>query len=148
MAITVTLQGLSEFRGQLPQIPENIQKRVILDLSQVAYDFAERGARRHARSTDSALMQSLFNQQIPNGRMVGHDLKRAPQALFVNAGTVPHIIRPKDKKALRWVVGNRFIFAKEVKHPGYRGDGYIIQSATEALRQFAAIVDKATKDSA
>ena len=146
MAITVTLQGLSEVRGQLPQIPENIQQRVIFNLSQVAFDFAEQGARRHAKT--GPLMQSLFNRAIPGGREVGHDLNRAPHALFINAGTKPHIIRPKDKKALRWVVGNRFIFAKEVKHPGYRGDGYIVQSATEALRQFAAIVDKATKDSA
>lgn len=146
MTITVTLQGLSEVRGQLPQIPQNIQKRVIFNLSQVAYDFAEQGARRHAKT--GPLMLSLFNRAIPGGREVGHDLNRAPHALFINAGTKPHIIRPKDKKALRWVVGNRFVFAKEVKHPGYRGDGYIVQSATEALRQFAAIVDKATKDSA
>ncbi len=40
--------------------------------------------------------------------------------LYLEEGTKPHIIRPKDKKSLRWKVGSgdRFAFAKEVHHPG------------------------------
>ena len=45
-------------------------------------------------------------------------------AKWFEEGTKPHIIRPKDKKSLRFrsTKGNKgfgnFVFAKEVKHPG------------------------------
>jgi hypothetical protein len=54
----------------------------------------------------------------------------APYARFVHDGTKPHLI-PKQpmphpvtgKKALRWV-GKAGLpaFARQVKHPGYKGD--------------------------
>ncbi len=143
---TITLKGLSEVRVKLPKIPKEIERQVILRLSQVVYDQAFAGASRHSKT--GALLQSLYNRSIPGGREIGHDPQRAPHALFVNMGTKPHIIRPKDKKALRWVMGNRFVFAKSVKHPGYRGDAYILDAAADAMSQFKQIVDKATKDAA
>jgi len=40
--------------------------------------------------------------------------------LYLEEGTAPHVIRPKNKKALRWKTGggDKFAFAKEVHHPG------------------------------
>lgn len=146
MSITITLPGLSNAVGTIKNVPKEFQRRVILNLSQEAYESAYKGASRHSKT--GVLLQSLFNRAIPNGRIVGHDLKEAPQALWVNLGTKPHEIRPKNKKALRWVAGSRFAFAKVVKHPGYQGDAYIIRAATDALRQFDAIVTRALKDSA
>jgi hypothetical protein len=143
MTIKVTLQGLSEVRGTLPKIPPELERRVIFDMSQIAFDTIEQGAQRHHKT--GKLRLSLFNRKVEGGREVGHDLRVAPQALWINAGTRPHDIRPKNKKALRWVVGNRFVFARFVRHPGYVGDGYVIRSATDALRQFSAIVDRAMK---
>lgn len=38
---------------------------------------------------------------------------------YVDEGTVPHIIRPKNAKMLHWVsAGGEDVFAKEVHHPG------------------------------
>ena len=42
----------------------------------------------------------------------------APQASFVEYGTKPHIIRPKNARALRWVGESGPIFAASVRHPG------------------------------
>jgi hypothetical protein len=145
MTIKVTLQGLSEVRGTLPKIPPELERRVIFDMSQIAFDTIEQGAQRHASPRSSKLLLSLFNRKIEGGRAVGHDLRVAEHAKWINAGTRPHDIRPRNKKALRWVVGNRFVFARFVRHPGYVGDGYVIRSATDALRQFSAIVDRAMK---
>lgn len=144
MTIKLTLQGLSEAVGTIKQIPPELERRVILDLSQVAYESAYAGAASHSKT--GVLLQSLFNRAVPNGRAVGHDIDRAPQALWVNLGTRPHDIRPRNKKSLRWASGGQFIFAKLVKHPGYAGDAYVIRSATDALRQFSAIVDAAMKE--
>ena len=55
---------------------------------------------------------------------------------FIEFGTPPHIIRPKNKKALRFEVGKvarlsgkksgkNIVFAKEVKHPGSRPNPFI-----------------------
>jgi len=46
-------------------------------------------------------------------------------ALFVEFGTSPHIIKPKDKQALKFKAGGEFIFAKEVHHPGTRPNPFI-----------------------
>lgn len=148
MPIRVTLQGLSEVRGTLPDIVPEAQRKVIFGLSQVAFDEVEAGAGRHTRAGGTgALRQSVFNRVTPggDGRTVGHDLQRAPHALWVNAGTRPHVIRPKNKKALRWAFGGRFFFAKKVNHPGYGGDAYVVFAATAAMSQFDAILDRAMK---
>ena len=139
MTITLRLSGLSEATGTLRGIMPHLTDKTILGLSQVAYDEAQIGAARHNKT--GALVQSLFNRAVPGGREVGHDTRRAPQALWVNLGTKPHVIMPKNKKALRWSGGGKFFFAGKVNHPGYRGDPYIINAATLAVQQFARILD-------
>jgi hypothetical protein len=43
----------------------------------------------------------------------------AKQAIFIERGTKPHEIRPKNRKALRIPqAGGGYLFAKLVKHPG------------------------------
>ena len=144
MAITVEVTGAKELIAELRDLPEAFQKPVINKLAAVAYDSAQKGAGRHV--VTGALFQSLYNRPITGGRAVGHDPNRAPHAVFVNFGTRPHQIRPKNKKALRWASGNGFIFAKLVNHPGYRGDPYMVQAKDDALAQFSAIVDKTLKE--
>lgn len=143
----IRIAGLTDAIGKLNGIPQKLERSVLLQMSQIAYDSAQRGAGRHSKTGGTgALFQSLYNRQIPKGREVGHDPQRAPHALFVNLGTRPHIIEPKNKKALRWASGGRFFFAGRVKHPGYRGDAYMIAATTDAVRAFRAIVDQGMKD--
>ena len=143
--MSVEINGLKELVFDLRAFPDKIQEKVIARLSQVAYNSAQKGAGRHV--VTGALYQSLFNRPIAGGRQVGHDTRRAPHAKFVIQGTRPHTIRPKNKKALRWVDGNGFRFAKFVNHPGYRGDPYMDAAADDALRQFIQITTDATKGS-
>ena len=143
--IEVTVNGVKELLDDLRTMPKEIERKVILRMSQIAYDSAERGADRHTKT--GALRQSLYNREITRGRAVGHDPSRAPYAAYVNFGTRPHKIFPKTKKALRWPVAGGFAFAKFVNHPGYRGDPYIIKAQDDALRQFKTIVDKSFKES-
>lgn len=146
MAIQIRVNGIDAANDQLRSLPEAIEASVIRQMAQIAYDSAERGADAHTKT--GAMRQSLFARAIPKGREVGHDLQRAPHALFVQFGTRPHVIEPSKKKALRWPSGGAFAFAKRVNHPGYRGDAYLARAADDAVRQFAAIVDRALKESA
>lgn len=145
MAIDIQVNGIKELIADLRALPDNLENKVILGMSQIAYDSAFKGAGRHSKS--GALLQSLFNRKIPGGRSVGHDTGRAPQALWVNFGTRPHKIRPNKKKALRWAGPNGFIFAKIVNHPGYIGDPYMVKAKDDAVSQLQAIVDKTLKES-
>lgn len=143
--IEIEVNGVKELLGDLNQFPEKLQGKVMLGLSQKAYDEAQRGAGRHV--VTGALFQSLYNRKIADGRQVGHDPGRAPHAAFVQFGTRPHTIAPKTKKALRWAGPNGFIFAKIVNHPGYIGDPYMIKAKDSALSIFQSIIDKAMKES-
>ena len=66
MAINVEVTGAKELIAELRDLPDSFQKPVILKLSQVAYDSAQKGAGRHV--VTGALFQSLYNRAIPGGR--------------------------------------------------------------------------------
>lgn len=143
--IEVTVSGITELIRDLRDLPQGMEQQVIRDLSQVAFDSAQKGAGRHFRS--GALFQSLLNRAITGGRKVGHDRNRAPHALFVIFGTRPHVIRPNKRKALRWVGPQGFVFAKSVNHPGYAGDDYLLQARDDAFGQLQTITANALRRS-
>ena len=144
MPISVRTSGVAETVRALQGYPPHVETRTIERLSQVTFDEASRGAGRHNKT--GALLQSLYNRAITKGRAVGHDPQRAPHAVFVNFGSNAHTIKPRTRKALRWPQGGKFRFAKLVRHPGYRGDGYLFLAADSAVRQFASIVDAASRE--
>ncbi|MFH8577113.1 hypothetical protein [Streptomyces zaomyceticus] len=54
-----------------------------------------------------------------------------PAVRYVLDGTRPHVIRPRNAKALRFDMGGRIVFAKKVNHPGTRANNFL----GEALRE-------------
>lgn len=56
-------------------------------------------------------------------------------AFFVDAGTVPHPIRPKKGRGLSWQAGGRTIFSRRVMHPGTRARPFRVRAARESLRR-------------
>lgn len=46
-------------------------------------------------------------------------------AIYLEFGTAPHIIRPKNAKALHWKSGGNDVFAKVVHHPGTQPQPFI-----------------------
>ena len=51
----------------------------------------------------------------------------------VEFGTLPHIITPKNKKALKFKSGGKTIFAKRVNHPGTRPNNFIRRTIRRKL---------------
>ena len=144
MTIRVEVIGADAAADALKAIPVKLERAVLLGMSQIVYDHAEAAADRHTKT--GALRQSLYNREIPGGREVGHDPERAPHAVFVHWGTKPHDIRPKNKKSLRWAGAGGFFFSKLVRHPGYKGDAYMVEAAREAVRRMPEIVARHMKD--
>jgi hypothetical protein len=107
-------------------------------LAQAVFDDVQGGADAHTKT--GALFQSVRIKKSAVGYLIDHDERRAPYAEFVMRGAKPHAIRPKTKKALRWVGGNQFVFARFVRHPGYQGDPYMKRAAEAAPRHFERIL--------
>jgi hypothetical protein len=63
----------------------------------------------------------------------------AEHALYVELGTPPHIIRPKNAKALHWKSAGKDVFAKRVNHPGTRPNPFI---RTTLMKDLPKIVEK------
>ena len=57
-----------------------------------------------------------------------------PYLHFLEQGTKPHLIRPREKKALRFNAGGSEIFAKLVRHPGStKHKGFIKVKTVDAI---------------
>ncbi len=141
--IELNIDGLAAIREQFRRMVPETKRQVLSGMAQTAYDTAQRQVDTH--TVTGALARSLFlKPEGDDAWIIGHHRQHAPHALFVHWGTRPHVIRPKTKKALRWVGGSGggtgFIFAKFVNHPGYPGDAWLVKAADEAVRQFDAIV--------
>lgn len=143
--IEVNIQGIEAIRASFARLVPETQTKVLKGLAQVAFDAAQRQVDTHTQT--GALARSLrLRSDGDGGWIIGHDQQSAPYAPFVHWGSRPHVIRPREKKALRWPSGQGgqtgFVFAKWVRHPGYAGDAYLVKAADEAVRQFDAIVNR------
>ena len=95
-------------------------------------------AGQHNKS--GALVRSLETRRLaPMDWVIAHRAQHAPHAIFVHDGTKPHKILPRGgpgRSMLRFTVGNKIVFAKEVNHPGYKGDKWMERAADMAPRIF------------
>ncbi len=65
---------------------------------------------------------------------------------FVEFGTPPHIITPKEKEALKFKIRRekgKIVFAKVVKHPGTRPNPFIRNTIQNKLRNI--IIEEISK---
>ena len=93
--------------------------------------------RKAERVAALARQYSASHGSIPDGIVVGPAQGKSikvisthPATIWVHNGTRPHLIRPRRARALRFVVDGQVVFAKVVRHPGWRGDPFL----TKALR--------------
>lgn len=56
----------------------------------------------------------------------------------VHEGSRAHVIRPRNKRVLRWLGKGGFVFSKISHHPGYKGDPFLY----DALDDNSAEIDK------
>ena len=139
MSITVNVSGTEAVRAKLAQLGDVLSRQALAATAVEVEDYVAQQASVHNKT--GALVRSVFKTQTADGWLIGHDLQHAPHALFVHWGTRPHVIRPKNKKALRWAAGGKFAFAKQVNHPGNAPDKWLERAAALAPAIFAKHVD-------
>lgn len=91
---------------------------------------AQNEARRLVRVRTGTLLSTIRKQPgyIASGPYVDVVAGKSgltPYMGFEHDGTVAHVIRPRSRKALRFPVGGRVVFATKVNHPGTRGSKFL-----------------------
>jgi len=176
MPISIRVAGTELVTNELIGLTPKLERTVLARMSQIAFDEAQRGAGTHSKKGDlfaSLYNRKTATggrevghdpQRAPHALWVNFGTR--PHKIKGKPLPTPYRVYPKDpngvlafkvrgifrrwylkrQKTLRWVVGNRFVFANSIQHPGYRGDAYIIRAADDAIRQFNAIVNEAFND--
>ena len=142
--IKTEITGNEAVREAFQTLVPKVQKNAIARLAAAIHDDVKDRIGTHTKT--GALEQSLRWVKREDEHLIYNDLQRAPHAMFVHWGTSPHVIRPKNKRVLRWPLPGGFAFAKKVNHPGYEGHPYFVQAAKEAPRMFAAIVQQLQRE--
>lgn len=88
------------------------------------------------------LRDSLRIQIMPDRVIIGPDLVMAPYAPYVEHGTRPHEIKPKNPKGvLAFKVDGKTVIVKKVNHPGTKAQPFVLpafEAWVESLGPLAA----------
>ena len=142
--LQVNVSGTDAVRRMLdaigPKLVRPAMARTVEDLE----DYIAGQAGQHHKN--GALVRSLETKRLtPMDWIIAHRAQHAPHAIFVHDGTKPHKITPRGgpgHSILRFTVGNKIVFAKEVNHPGYKGDKWMERAADMAPRIFEKYVSE------
>ena len=115
-------------------VPDKTQEMVKRQLKMAARDIKEYAAEHHRyTSRGGDLERRGVIYRVKDNKAVLSLNPNVPYAVFVHEGTKPHIIEPRNKKALRWVARGEFAFAKRVHHPGTEKDQFLYEAAENEM---------------
>lgn len=105
------------------ELPNALERNIAVAIRMAADEAANQARAHHDYVDRSGVLTNSIDSDGPNGSLASNDLVAtvsagAPYALYVEKGTKPHKIKPKDRSVLRFPVGGGFVFASGVNHPG------------------------------
>lgn len=77
------------------------------------------------KNTEARDRSNLRRSIIVNVTKKGIQINMDEYGKYVEFGTPPHVITPKNGKALAFMVGGKKIIVKKVNHPGTRPNNFI-----------------------
>jgi len=142
MSFKIEITNVKELEKFYPRFTIGA-KKVALEAAEDMVLEADKLAKDHAR--DKSRKPNLVTGRFFNS--IHAEISRSPSSITgkiasnvnyaqaLEEGSGPHIIFPRNKKALRFVIGGVAIFAKKVNHPG-----------TPAFRVLGGAADQVVKD--
>ena len=94
-----------------------------------------------AGRTDAIVSESEVLSSV--GSNVGIGGESVKYAAPLEFGSQPHEIWPKNKKALRFVVGGQVLIRGKVNHPGNQAYGFLRGTVDERMGNYASGIGKA-----
>jgi hypothetical protein len=108
-----------------------LQDQVMGDLVMFTRGFTERvvqQARADAPERTGHLKRTLVSEPVRRTgpwSLESGVAATAHYAAAVHEGARPHLIRPRNARALRFTVGGRVVFTQLVRHPGNRSNPFL-----------------------
>lgn len=90
------------------------------------------------------LERSIQSEETDLKGIVYLNDKQAPYGPAIHNGARARVIVPRNRKALRWVAGGKFVFAKRVNWPGIKADPFLYQALDAERGEVAAVFDRYT----
>jgi len=124
----------------------NVSRRLIklagATLSKIAWTYAEETKKniqkkRLFRSRTGNLLRSIVAVPESNLRVVIYGAGKdsfLEYGKYLEFGTRPHVIRPRERKALKIPTSKGFIFRKKVNHPGIRARHYFFGDYEQKMK--------------
>lgn len=94
------------------------------------------------RDRTGATRESITGEVKATTKGASGLIRAGENAIRLNDGTPPHVIRARRAKALRFVGGGFPIFRKEVNHPGTAPDPFLYQAEQKAEEEFFGFFDE------
>jgi hypothetical protein len=131
--------------------------RIRLDLNGAAINRLglDEARRRVAEMTRATFNRANVLTPVDTGRLrVGNNMRlwsagsiaygevfnQVDYAAAVHDGAKPHIIRPRSRRALKFVVDGRTVFASSVQHPGNRPQPWLRTAMVQTAPRFGFTV--------
>jgi len=153
----IELTGTEEVFKAFRRIRADLKPAILNELGQVAFDSAFRDVDKHSRSMAQIraarasgqshtgfkqMLRSLKHVKSGTTHLIYHDLQVAQYAVHVHWGTKARIVKPSEKKALRWAAGGKFFFSKGHRISGIKADPWLVRAGAEAERKLPSIINK------
>lgn len=129
MGITVRIEGLDECRAAWSDGVRELGGDIRRGVSE-ACKVGKRQLRADAPVKSGDLRRSIRGGLTSSQALSaeGEVVAEAPYASYVEEGTEPHTILPRNASALRFEVGGKTVFAKSVNHPGTKPNDFVSRS--------------------
>ncbi|GMV06721.1 MAG: hypothetical protein AMXMBFR53_29960 [Gemmatimonadota bacterium] len=123
------MHGLASLRHKLGLLTREDEKVVRREVKRTLVAI-ESGAKVRSPVRQGRLQNSITHETDRNGfgGRAGTNLSYGPDVEF---GTAPHVIEPKNKKALAWGPKGSRTVRKRVHHPGTKAQPYLFPSFEE-----------------
>ena len=110
------------------------------EVRRLAAEEAARAARAVLPARSGRLRRSVRVRLGGAYPVVSWGGRRAPYAVYLERGARPHVIEPREARAIVFEAGGEEVFARRVRHPGIRPMGLARRVASRvraALRRIA-----------
>lgn len=137
---------LSAFHKAGVELPGQFRRAMTVSVVKIKED-----ARDFVAIKTGALKTSI-TQRVDSNPLIGQVMVGQPYGKYVEFGTMPHTIYPKNGSMLAFKIGGKMIFTRKVNHPGTKAKPFMrtalqgnvfrvrenFQRATEAIVKMLA----------
>lgn len=128
--------------------PDKTREKLRETVKTTARDIKARASTEHRYTSRSGMLERKGTTYQTDGlrATVFLDSTAVPYGRYLHEGTKAHVIEPRNRRVLRWPVGEDFAFAKRVRVSGIKPDPFLYNAAEKEApvfeRRLAAALDE------